>query len=144
MAGYGAQLWAFVQDLSQLRGTYPDKWGTFLANADVLQAFGANDYETADLLSKMLGESTVLSANAGDSRGRNQGFGLPSFNAGRSTGHSETGRPLLTPDEIRRLPADQQVLFVRGLAPVLAHRLRYYADGAYSGLYDPNPMRAAA
>ena len=144
LAGYGAQIWIFLQDLSQLRGTYRDKWGSFLANADVLQAFGTNDHETADLLSKMLGEATVLSANAGQNRGTNTPFGLPSFSRGRSEGHSETGRPLLTPDEVRRLPPDEQILFVRGAAPVLAHRLRYYEDAEYHGLHEPNPMRALA
>src|SRR5690606_7385231 len=27
MAGYGVQIWTFLQDLSQLKGTYPDRWG---------------------------------------------------------------------------------------------------------------------
>ena len=31
LRGYGAQLWLFVQDLSQLKAVYP-RWQSFLAN----------------------------------------------------------------------------------------------------------------
>ena len=51
MAGYGLQLWPILQDIHQLRSLYGTSAGTFLSNAGVLQAFGVNDYDTADMLS---------------------------------------------------------------------------------------------
>jgi hypothetical protein len=48
--------WLVIQDLAQLRSTYPESWQTFLANVDVVQAFGTNDWDTAQYLSKMTGE----------------------------------------------------------------------------------------
>ena len=55
---YGTSFWLLLQDLAQLKGTY-EKWQSFLANADVLQAFGVNDWETAEYLSKMTGDATI-------------------------------------------------------------------------------------
>src|ERR1019366_6327659 len=44
LRGYGAQLWVFVQDLSQLKAVYP-RWQSFLASTSQ-QFFGTADYDT--------------------------------------------------------------------------------------------------
>src|SRR5437867_13318365 len=61
--GYGVRFWLVLQDLSQLRRTYNETWPTFLANADVPQAFGTNDLATAGCLSKRAGGTTVRVAS---------------------------------------------------------------------------------
>ena len=136
MAGYGVQLWPFLQDLSQLRALYGEGAGTFLANAAVLQAFGTNDHATAKLLSDMLGQSTVMQESRSSGQGRSQqgwfGETTHSQQSGISTG--PTGRPLLMPDEIRRISADEQLLFVQGQPPVLAGKLRYFEEGDMAAL----------
>lgn len=71
--GFGVTFWLIVQDLSQLRSTYGDTWPTFLANADVLQAFGTNDWDTAEYLSKMTGEATIFVRTQNQSRGLSRG-----------------------------------------------------------------------
>lgn len=44
---------------------------------------------------------------------------------------------MLWPAEVLRLGADRQVVFVRGLAhPILATRVRYYAEKCFAGLWD--------
>ncbi len=60
MAGYGVQLWPILQDIHQLKSIYGQKAGTFLSNAGVLQVFGVNDNESANLVSHLLGHSTVV------------------------------------------------------------------------------------
>ena len=40
LRGYGLQCWSFWQDLSQLRGMYPEAWRTILSNASAIQIFG--------------------------------------------------------------------------------------------------------
>ena len=57
MAGYGVQLWPILQDVHQLRATYGQRAGTFLSNAGVLQVFGVNDVETAELIGKVIGKT---------------------------------------------------------------------------------------
>lgn len=137
---YGTSFWLLLQDLAQLKGSY-EKWQTFLANADVLQAFGVNDWETAEYLSKMTGESTVFVESENVSRGVSRGRDATRQESStRST--SEKGRRLLLPDEVRRLGRESQLLFVRGSSPVLARKLNYLSDAEYRGLADPNPMHA--
>ena len=126
MAGYGLQVWPFLQDLGQLRRLYRD-WESFVANSDVVQAFGTTDQFTAEYLSKMAGTATVFhqSQSSGRSRGKHS-------SRSSSAGATETGRPLVTPDELRRLGRDDQVLLVRGEDPVLARRIAYYDDPTFS------------
>jgi type IV secretion system protein VirD4 len=121
VGAYGVGFWLLVQDLGQLRSTYGESWTTFLANAEVLQAFGINDYETAEHLSRLAGEATV-----------------------RVDESHERARRLITADEVRRLAPDLQLLFVRGHAPIAARRANYLRDGEFHGLADENPLRAVA
>jgi Type IV secretory system Conjugative DNA transfer len=50
------------------------------------------------------------------------------------------GRRLLLADEIRRLPADRQLLFISGREPLLTARADYRRLRGFSGRADPNPM----
>jgi type IV secretion system protein VirD4 len=142
MGGYGASFWILLQDLAQLRGTYPEKWGTFLANADVLQAFGTADQFTAEYLSKMTGVSTIRveSSNSSEGRSHQDLHIMGGTHHGTGSSVSETGRPLLLPDEVRRLGPEKQLLFVKGSNPVLADRVNYLRDPEFTGLYSENPM----
>jgi type IV secretion system protein VirD4 len=53
----------------------------------------------------------------------------------RSESFQATQRPLLFPDEVIRLPADQQLVFLRGLPPLKLHKLRYYNHPLCKGLF---------
>jgi type IV secretion system protein VirD4 len=139
VGGYGVTFWLLVQDLAQLRGTYPERWQTFLANCEVLQTFGTNDWETADYLSKMLGETTILVGSDNRSAGVSRGHhGQRQDGVAQTT--SERGRRLLLPDEVLRLASTDELLFIRGHAPVRARKLSYLADADFAGLADANPM----
>ena len=140
-AGYGASFWLLLQDLAQLKGTYPDRWQTFLANADVFQTFGINDWETAEYISKLTGDATIHVESENVSTGVTRGRSSSRQQSAAQT-MSEKGRRLLTPDEVRRLPRISQLLFVRGAAPVLAQRLDYLKDKEYARMAEPNPMHA--
>jgi type IV secretion system protein VirD4 len=121
MRGYGLKLWLVFQDLPQLKSVYEGRWQSFVSNAGVKQFFNVNDLETADFVSQYLGQETrrVQSENIS---GNTQ---LPGSNI------SATGRALLTPDEVRRLPNDEQVLFFEGRKPVQATKLSYFEDGDF-------------
>jgi len=54
--GFGVQLFFVVQSLEQLKATYPERWETFLANADLKIYFNNNDHFTQEYISKSLGE----------------------------------------------------------------------------------------
>lgn len=126
MAGYGLQLWPILQDMSQLNALYGKRAGTFVANAGVQQVFGVNDLETAQWLSRMIGQETA-------------GYQTRNFKPGDvpSTSHNVTGRDLLTPDEIMQVHPDNQLLRVQGQRTAVARKLRYYADPEFKGLFVP-------
>jgi type IV secretion system protein VirD4 len=132
LAGYGVLLWPMLQDLSQLQDLYPSRWRSFLANAGVVQAFGVNDMGTAEYLSKMLGQRTVTVRHTGRS-------GETELSRG-SENYAPAARPLLMPQEILRLPPGQELLFLQGKPPILADRVRYFADKEFVGMFDRNPM----
>lgn len=137
--GFGVAFWLIVQDLSQLRSIYGEAWSTFLANADVLQAFGTNDWETADYLSKMTGEATILVTSENESRGVSRGR-QSQRQQGSALTQAEKGRRLLLSDEVRRLSGSAQLLFAKGSAPLLAQRLDYIRDTEFTSRAEPNPL----
>ncbi|PYE29757.1 type IV secretion system protein VirD4 [Rhizobium sp. PP-WC-1G-195] len=129
MAGYGVQLWPILQDIHQLRATYEKRAGTFLSNAGVLQVFGVNDHESARLISDLLGQETVVF----QTMGRN----LDASDLGISLSQQHTGRALMTPDEVRNLPKEVELLFLAGQRPIIARKLAYHSDPEFAGAFDP-------
>ncbi|ETI62680.1 conjugal transfer protein TraG [Sphingobium sp. C100] len=128
MAGYGIQLWPILQDVHQLRALYERRAGTFLSNAGVLQIFGVNDHDSAKLVSDLLGQETVVFETMSRA--------IDSDETGISFGAQHVARPLLTPDEIRTLREDYQLLFLAGQRPIVAAKLKYYADREFAGRFD--------
>jgi type IV secretion system protein VirD4 len=133
MAGYGLQLWPILQDIHQLRGAYGERSGTFLSNAGLVQIFNVADVDTAGWVSRSIGATTMTyqTAGTGASRGGIQVFGTKSA----STSTHLSRRDLMTPDEIMRLDSSLEILLRQGEAPVIAAKVRYFADPAFRGLY---------
>ncbi|MHA6770292.1 type IV secretory system conjugative DNA transfer family protein [Sphingobium ummariense] len=129
MAGYGIQLWPILQDVHQLRALYERRAGTFLSNAGVLQVFGVNDHDSAKLVSDLLGQETVVFETMSRA--------IDAEETGISFGAQHVGRPLLTPDEVRALPGELELLFLAGQRPIVAAKLAYYADREFAGKFDP-------
>lgn len=94
----------------------------------VLQVFGVNDHESARLVSDLLGQEAAVFKTMGQA--------LDSDKSGISYGEHHSGRPLLTPDEVRSLPQNLELLFLAGQRPVAAGKLAYYADPEFRGLFD--------
>jgi type IV secretory pathway TraG/TraD family ATPase VirD4 len=133
LRGYGAQLWLFVQDLSQLKAVYP-RWQSFMANT-TQQFFGTGDYDTAKYVSDTLGQFTIRYQTAGQSSQAGGGNST-------STGEHLQGRSLLTPDEVLRLGPEKPIVMIPGEAPYLLERINYLSDSPYVGRFDENPMHA--
>lgn len=136
MAGYGVNFWLFAQDLKQLAATYGDKTDSIIANCTVKQFFGTADYETAQLVSQMSGETTIPSV----SYSSESGVILKSPNVAANT----VGRPLLTPNEVMNAPEVAQLLFHQGQQVISAAKLNYLTDDLFKDpdgepLFDPNP-----
>ena len=125
MAGYGVQLWPILQDIHQLRATYGRKAGTFISNAAVLQVFGVNDTETAELVSKAIGKTDAQYHTRSWSDGKS------------STAEHIAARDLINPDEIMRLPENRMILLRQGQRPAWVTKIRYFEDPEFAGKFDP-------
>ncbi|MBY5386141.1 type IV secretory system conjugative DNA transfer family protein, partial [Rhizobium leguminosarum] len=77
--------------------------------------------------SDLLGQETVVFNTAARA--------LDSEKSGLSFAEQHVGRPLLTPDEVRNLPASSELLFIAGQRPIAATKLRYYAYPEFVGLF---------
>jgi len=93
----------------------------------VLQIF-VNDHDSARFVSDLLGQTTVAF--------QTMGRALDSEKSGISLGEHFAGRPLMTPDEVRNLPAPVELLFLAGQRPIVARKLAYYEDAEFRGMFD--------
>lgn len=128
MAGYGIKSYLITQDVAQLQAAYggPNSTETIMANCHVQVAYAPNKLETMELLSKLAGQATVRTEQRSYSGGR---FG---WRGNVQVSVTETERALLTPDEVRRLPADDALIFVAGHPPIYGKKIKYYEDPTFS------------
>ena len=110
-AGFEITVWTILQSLIQLKAHYKDNWETFVGNSAVRQFFSVNDNFTAEYASKAIGETSHVVSE------RNR-FGL---------GKSESNkRPLVTPDELRRVSGKNIFAFITDNAVTYYPKLPYY------------------
>ncbi len=136
-AGYGLKCFMVAQSLNQLQKTYGDK-NSILDNSHIRVTYAANDEITARRISELVGQATLTK--------RQKSFSAAKFLAGRSVSESEQefARPLLTADEVLRLPFDEAILLVSGMAPYRGKKLMYYLDPRFkarAGLPPPDSPR---
>src|ERR1700752_5177551 len=75
--------------------------------------------QTAQELSRLPGETIVRHSHRTIS------------SAGASTSEPEVARPLMTPDEVRRMRADEVLIFTRGQPGIRALQLQYHAEALF-------------
>lgn len=111
-------LQAATQGISQLSNRYPhNEWQEIVGDCDYQLFLGCNDSMTAEYISAQCGNATVRVNNANVPM---TPLFSPVLNTTRPYTHSKTstGRPLMMPDEIRRLPKDELILLMRGEPPL--------------------------
>jgi len=102
MSGFGVDFALIVQGLDQLKDHYGEARGAILSNCGYKWFCNVNDLDSAKYLSETLGKATVRTMTTSDSYSRTPN----SSSAGQSTNYGETGRSLLTPDEVMNLGRD--------------------------------------
>ena len=130
----GVRLILAYQSDSQVRAAFKDKPTLLYDNCSTQIYLGAaSSYETAERLSKTIGDWTqvVENYNENESRSWQQGGASQSggqMNRGSSLSYSESGRALLRPEEIMTLSNDYLIAVLRGMSPILAQRVKWYQD----------------
>lgn len=118
LRGLGVAFVLAIQALSQLESLYGREDARTIWNNCLTWIVHAGlRAETAEEVSRALGEHTVLGANEGWSRSRSGGlFGKPSLS--RSGGASERARRLATGDEVRRFSKQEAAVIHDNLPPI--------------------------
>jgi type IV secretion system protein VirD4 len=122
MAGYGMRCFIIAQSLNQITKAYGEN-NSIMDNAHVRIAFAANDERTARRISDSLGTATEQRAQ------RNYaGHRLSPWLGHVMVSRQETPRPLLTPGEVMQLGAKDALVFISGMPPIKAEKVRFYED----------------
>ena len=141
LAGYGIKFYLICQDLNQLKsretGYGPDE--TITSNCHVQNAYPPNRVETAEHLSKLTGQTTVVKEQITTSGKR-----ASAILGQVSRTIQEVPRPLLTVDECLRMPgprkdaegqiteAGDMVVYVAGYPAIYGKQLLYFQDQIFT------------
>ena len=82
--GYGVKLVPVIQSITQIQELYAKNWETFIGNAAALIAWGTNDLETEEYLSKRIGKVIVSESSYGANGGASGGGGSMGFNVSQA------------------------------------------------------------
>jgi type IV secretion system protein VirD4 len=135
IGGYGLKSFIIAQGLPQLFKAY-GKEEAIRTGCHIQIAFAPNDMETADYLSKSTGQMTIIKTNYSETSQDGKLFGGKS----RQTSLQEVQRPLMTPDECRRLPglkkdsngdvidAGDMLIFPSGFSCIYGRQTLYFKD----------------
>jgi len=141
VAGYGIKFYLICQDLNQLKsretGYGPDE--TITSNCHVQNAYPPNRLETAEHLSKLTGQTTVVKEQITTSGKR-----ASAILGQVSRTIQEVQRPLLTADECLRMPgpkkdaegqireAGDMVVYVAGYPAIYGKQPLYFQDPIFT------------
>ena len=141
VAGYGIKCYLICQDINQLksRETGYGHDESITSNCHVQNAYPPNRVETAEHLSRLTGQTTVVKEQITTS-GRRTAAMLGQV----SRTYQEVQRPLLTPDECLRMPgpkknaqgeieeAGDMVIYVAGYPAIYGKQPLYFKDPVFS------------
>jgi type IV secretion system protein VirD4 len=126
----GVRLLMAYQSDSQIRSAFKDKPTLLYDNCTTQIYLGASSYETAERISKSLGDWTQVVESYGETESWQPAAGQSGGQRNRTTSlnYSVSGRALLRPEEILAMNDDYLIAFQRGMSPILAQRVKWYQD----------------
>ena len=99
-----------IQNMAQLKALFKDSWESLVGNCDTFLYLGGNEQATHEYISKMLGKETIDTRTRGVTKGQH---------GSSNTNYQNTGRELLTLDEVRLLDNSNALIFIRGEKPIM-------------------------
>ena len=109
---------AVIQSFAQLEQKYGKQGMEIITDNTQLTVFGgfAPNSQSAEVLSKSLGEQTVLSGSVSNGREKSQSLQM-------------IGRPLMTVDELKSMPKGQFIVMKTGTHPMISKLKLYFKWG---------------
>lgn len=99
-----------IQNMAQIKAMFRDSWENLTGNCDTYIYLGGNESISHEYISKSLGKETVDVKTRGVTHGRN---------GSSSNNFQSVGRELLTPDEVRMIDNNYEVVIIRGERAVM-------------------------
>lgn len=130
IAGFGLKALIICQSVMQINKIYGKDNG-IISNCEVQVYYAPNDQETAEQLARSLGKKTV------ETKSRSTGTALISLDKSRT--YNETGRDLMMADEVRALDPKKELIFKRGMRPILANKITWYDNPDFMDLAEDAP-----
>ncbi|MCB6572273.1 type IV secretory system conjugative DNA transfer family protein [Eubacterium limosum] len=121
MRSRGVSVSIILQNMAQLKDLFEKQWESIAGNCDTFLYLGGNEQATHKYVSELLGKQTIDTNTYGKSSGKSGNY---------STNYQNSGRELMTPDEVRMLDNRYALLFIRGERPI--------KDEKYNLLKHPN------
>ena len=109
-----------LQNVDQLEAVYEKSYETIMGNCDTHVFLGSNSYKTVEYFSKALGEKTISRESFSVNRDKQM------WRQGYQQSEQIMARPLMTPDELRRLDNDLCIIYEKGIKPVKAKKFYYF------------------
>ena len=113
----------------QLSKNYEEASETIISCCDTILFLGCNDTETADFISNLSGVASIRVLSTKDSR--NTSLGNRTLMQGYQIGEGDGKRNLMNPDEVRRLPREDVIIYHNGRNILQAHRCGYIEHQFY-------------
>lgn len=130
LAGHGVRVSIITQSIPGLESIYSENERLSIESAAGMKLYIApNEKKTAAEVSDALGKTTKLSVSDSYSQA---GQGVMR----RSLSRRNEERPLLTPDEVRRLDPDKIIMIPERQNPIMADRIVFYQDAAFTVISD--------
>ena len=120
------------QNLAGLQNRYPlNQWQEILGNCDIQYFLGCTDELTAEFISSRTGLASVAVSSKSKQLGtwRISNY-TPEYRETSGVGK----RPVLTPDEVLRLPIDQALVIIRGKKALKVNKFDYSKHPEYPKL----------
>ncbi len=109
-----------LQNLDQLEAVYEKSHETIIGNCDTTIFLGSNSQKTVEYYSKELGEKTINRDSWSVNKDKHM------WRQGYNKSDQIMARPLMTPDELRRLDNDLCIIFEKGVKPIKAQKYYYF------------------
>ena len=116
----GISFSVILQNLDQLEAVYEKSYETIMGNCDTHVFLGSNSFKTVEYFSKALGEKTITRDSTSINRDKHY------KRQGVSESDQVMARPLMTPDELRRMDNDDCIIYEKGIKPVKARKYYYF------------------
>lgn len=131
---FRARFLIVTQNLDFLEEYY-DKTGaqTILGNCDIKICYPNGSQPTCEIISKWVGDATVIEKNVSKSVQRNGLLGGGSVTT--NTSQNAHKRPLIMPEEISKM-GDMTIVYVVGKGPIKGTAYRYFEDKEMLSLID--------